>query len=233
MIAYTPVDLKIELPSEEDLYNYCITNTFSKKPKVENGIISVVGTKIDIKDWRTTLDAYEGRIYDEDTKDEWEIQYEKLHNATNSTDQLGEFYFDPRFKEMFPSLVEACLSLPFKYLTGVFFLLAGHKGTPIHKDPPPMSADPTQQTSIVPNRYNISLNCFDNPKFFIQNDKEKIYMKVTKEYPCFAFDNENYLHGADVADETSMRRMQLLIYGVLDDTKHQELLNKSIAKFYG
>jgi hypothetical protein len=123
--------------------------------------------------------------------------------------------------------------LPFKFISGIHLLLAGNRGTSIHNDPPPLKDDPSQQTEIVPNRYNISLNCFDDPRFYLTKDEgaEKIYMKVTPEYPCFAFDNKNYLHGADAPKTKNEIRMQLLVYGVIDDAKHKELLDRSIAKF--
>jgi hypothetical protein len=224
MIPYTSIDIPIKVPNEDHLYNYCITNTFSKNPKIENGIICLVGCREMLDDWRTTMDA-DGRCMDDEeiTKS----QYNRLYNIVNESSNTGTIYFEPRFKEQFPELVEACLKLPFKYFTGIFLLLAGKGGSLLHKDPPVLLDGPTQQTL---NRYNISLNCFDNPKFFVIDGSEKIYIKVTKEYPCFAFNGENYLHGADQSDVDSQRRMQLIIHGMLDANKHQELINRSITK---
>lgn len=235
MISYTPIDLPIQLPDEDELYDYCVSNTLSKTPNLDNGIICIVGCKEDLGDWRAIIDCYEGRIYDDETAHMWAEHYDKLFNATNSVDNVGQLYFEPKFKNKFPTLVDACLKLPFKFITGIHLLLAGNKGTHLHKDPPPMQDDPLQKTSIVPNRYNISLNCFDEPRFFVQrpDGTDKTYMKVTREYPCFAFNNEDYLHGADIPGQPNERRMQLLIYGILDNDKHQEVLSRSVEKFYG
>lgn len=229
MIPYTPIDIQVTVPDEEELYNYCLSNSFSKSPNLEEGIICIVGSKEELGDWRTTLNAYNGLISDKGNELLAKEQDTRVYNIVTSSNNLGSFYFEPTFKRQFPELVEACLKLPFKNLVGVFLLLAGHRGSAIHKDPKPVLDD--DSISTVPNRYNISLNCFENPKFFITDGNEKIYMKVTREYPCFAFDNENYLHGADPSDKESIRRMQLLIYGVLDEEKHKELLHRSIAKW--
>lgn len=235
MIPYTPIDLAIELPDTAALYHYCLTNTLSKNPNLDNGIICMVGCKEDLTDWRATIDCYDGRIYDQDTENFYNAHYDRLHKAANSTKKSNQVFFEPEFKKQFPSLVDACLKLPFEFLSSVHLLLAGNRGTPLHRDPPPLKDDPSQQSAVVPNRYNISLNCFDDPRFFVikEDGTEKTYMRVTSEYPCFAFNNRDYLHGADSPKTASEIRMQLLVYGVLDDGRHQELLNRSIEKFHG
>jgi hypothetical protein len=55
---------------------------------------------------------------------------------------------------------------------------------------------------------------------------------IPKEYPCYAFNNADFLHGSTVPDgRTIGKRIQLVVHGLLDDDKHIELLNRSLDKF--
>lgn len=232
MIPYTPIDISVVLPDEDKLYNYCLTHTFSKTPNVDNGIICFVGCKVELEDWRTIIDMYDGRIYDDETESLLDEQCNTIYEAMNNSEGLGQIYFEPDFKRMFPELVDTILQLPFKYFTGIHLMLAGNRESSVHRDPAALSDSKLQTITLPPDRYNIALNCFENPKFYIETEPGvKVYVKLEKEFPCFAFNNRDYKHGADIRDESSLRRMQLLIYGVLDNEKHTELINRSIDKF--
>jgi hypothetical protein len=233
MIPYTPIDLPIELPDETRLFNYCINNTLSKNPNLDNGIVCTVGSMIETDDWRSALDSYEGIICDVDTKHLVEVQHRKGYDAVGNSERLGNFYYEPSFEWGFPELVRFIKQLPFKYFTGVFLMLAGNRDSIPHTDPKSLD-NYSYPTVIEPSRYNIQLNNFADPKFYIQSvkDSSKDYVKLNKTYPCFAFNNDpsNFVHGADKTDKA---RMQLIIHGVLDVEQHKLLIERSINKFKG
>lgn len=232
-MKYVQLDIPVkEIPANDDVYNYIITNTYNKNPDVSNGIICIVGSKKNLTDFRTTLDIYSGVICGEENKETFEEHQDTLYRAINDTNNIGEFYYEPVFAKKFPQLVEAVEQFPFKYKTAVFLMLAGSKGSPIHQDPVLHSFDPSIKNTVVPDRFNIQLSYFENARFYIcdKEGNDKTYIRVTREYPCFAFDNQNYHHGADVPIENEIR-MQVLVFGLLDNEKHKELINRSLEKW--
>lgn len=232
MKPYTSIDLPISIPSEIKLMEYCKRQSMAKEPNLDNGMICVIGTMAVINDYRTVTDAYDmNTLYDNSTEHLVDKQQQILIDSTTNSKHVGYFYFERDFDIEFPELVEAIKQLPFQYLTGAFLLMTGiNRESKLHKDPFPLRDYPLSITSAEPSRYNIQLNHFDDSKFFLQESEgsEKIYVKVTPEYPCFAFNNSDYYHGADSSDT---HRLQILLYGILNEEHHQKLIKHSIEKF--
>jgi hypothetical protein len=57
----------------------------------------------------------------------------------------------------------------------------------------------------------------------------KLYCKVPQGYPVYAFNNLDCFHGSD--HDPNRLRMILDTGGMLDKTKHTELIKRSVAKF--
>lgn len=233
-MKYIQVDIPVkEIPPVDEVYDYIVSNTYSKNPDTRNGIICLVGCKKKLKDYRTTLDIYSGVICGEENKSTFDEHQDTLYRAINDTNNIGEFYYEPKFKEKFSALIDAVEQFPFVYKTAVFLMLAGSKGSPVHRDPMLHSFDPSIKNTVVPDRVNIQLTHFEDAKFYICDDEQgnnKTYIRVTKEFPCFMFDNQNYHHGADVPLKDE-KRMQVLVFGLLDNEKHTELVKRSAEKF--
>lgn len=232
MAPFIQLDIPVELPSELDLYTFCISSAFSTNYNHDNGIVIPVACKMPAEDWRSSTNLYAGLICDpgkekeaKEFEDEWFIR-------ANSQSGLGNLYYNPGFKKRFPALVDAINALPFKFITAAFIMLAGiHESVP-HKDPVAMQLDDSNDCPVLEfERFNIQLNCFNQPRFFLTDETSKFYIKVTSTYPCFAFNNRNYLHGADAAESVSENRMQILVYGIIDEHKYFDLIHRSIEKF--
>jgi hypothetical protein len=82
-----------------------------------------------------------------------------------------------------------------------------------------------------PERYNVLLSPhYEQDSFFICKEKhgEKHYPKILKDYPIYAFNNNETYHGADLVLD---KRVILICGGILDEQKHVDLINRSAEKF--
>lgn len=201
MIAYTPIDISIKIPNEDVLKRYFFDNHIInlKETTGYSSLLCALVSRNPVNDWR---DA--GQIF---------------------ADHTGkELYYAPGVKEIFPDLVDFVHSLPYKELIGVVLNL--------HKEYLPPHQDEYINEDIVgPERYNVLLTShYGQDSFFIckEKDSEKLYPKILKEYPVYAFSNNKVFHGADtVLDD----RIILICAGILDKEKHQDLISRSVEKF--
>lgn len=237
MKTWTPIDIPFTVPDENEMLEYVLSMSLTKdrQRKLDNGLLLVVGCMYnEHTDWRAATDSYSGPMFDPDTEHLFQSQWSMGIKATSDVSRLGEFYYEPRFQELFPEIPEYIKKLPFKYLTGVFIMLTGlNRPSPPHEDEMPLEG---YEYPVVdePSRYNIALNCFNVAKFFVEtHDKTfREYATITPEYPCYAFNNDirYVLHGADGID---VPRLQLIIIGVHDPEPHNALIKRSMEKFRG
>jgi hypothetical protein len=162
----------------------------------------MISTSKEPKDWR---------IYDNEM---WE-------NRRETQDIDPEVFVHPGFEDEFPEIVSVLKQLPFKQLS-VSGMLYQMGDIPPHND----THDPRQPTE--PRRYTIYLTNPDYNTFYFEKDGKKYFPKINKDYSCFVFNNTDVKHGALKLDR---EKIILTCAGILDNEKHDLLLNRSINKF--
>lgn len=231
---FLQLDIPVTLPNEQDLYTFCVSSSFSSGYKPENGIVVPVACKMPSDDWRSSTNLYGGLIFNPGDEDLSRAYEDAWFQRVNCKEGIGDIHFNPKFESQFPELVSAMNSLPFKYITAAFIMLAGMYESVPHRDPTPLQlVNEYSYFNCQYERFNIQLNCFNNPRFYLTNNNIKHYIKVTPGYPCFAFNNKDFLHGADPAISLTEQRMQILVYGIVDEIKYNDLITKSKEKFQG
>jgi hypothetical protein len=140
--------------------------------------------------------------------------------------QIGDnqgVLFHPGFEDAFPEIANCIKQLPFKQLTvsGMLFQLGE---IPPHQDETDIW-NPTE-----PRRYSIYLTSSEHNTFYVSKtpDSEKIFVNINPEYSCFVFNNTDCWHGAIKNDRP---KIILTTAGILDNDKHNLLLEKSLKKF--
>jgi hypothetical protein len=211
-ILFTPLDIPIDLPNEQEIYNWAEANTFRETnyKQFELGWFthSPVACCIPVGDWRDVRVLYEV----EDV-----LKNKQVNNP--------ETYFHPEFAKLFPGLVEAIKLLPFKELTGASVKIQRGPSFP-HRD----DLHTVEETGVSePKRITMSLTDVNYSTLYLEKDGVKIHPKIPQGYPCYAFNNRDVLHAADY--DPNRIRIILDTAGMLDVDKHNELLRNSIKKF--
>lgn len=207
-LIYVPIDIEVELPSEEELLAYHnehhVLNTDYEDYIDNRHIYTMCATRYKLDDWR----IWPNSLHND--KKGWKTpvdDYELLWNVD--------------FKEKFPSLVKLILELPFKQVAGAAFLYQIGAYKP-HFD----SAD--QNFPMEPRRYNVLLTSPDRNTFYMGDNDNRHYPEVDPKYPCFAFNNTDVTHGTE---QPTGLKIVMGIMGILDDEKHEALIKRSVEKF--
>lgn len=206
MIVYTPIDLPCRIPDHNLLVNYIKENYIInlKDTYGYTSLLSAIASRCDISNWRDANDVF--------ADDGYEI--------TND----HSLYYPPGVKELFPELLEVLNVLPYKQILGACISLHTNYLAP-HND------DVDTNFPSSPERYNILLSPhYDQDSFFIckELDGPRDYPTILKEYPVYAFNNKDIYHGADpVLDQ----RVIMICSGIIDEEKHQALIERSAEKF--
>jgi hypothetical protein len=201
MIAYTPVDISCKVPDHDLLVDYIEKNYITNLEQTygyTSKLCSIASNNV-ILDWRDANQIF----------------------ADYAGDKL---YFAPGVADMFPELLDILYSLPYKKIIGM--------GLSLHTNSLESHRDSILNFgSYSPERYNVLLSPhYEQDSFFICKEKhgEKTYPKILKEYPIYAFNNNETYHGADLVLD---KRVILICVGILDEKKHIELINQSAEKF--
>lgn len=206
MIVYTPVDLKCSIPNYNDLLEYIESNFITNLPSTlgYTSKLCPLAAHYSVKDWRDANDVFR-------------------NNGTGyRLEEDPVLYFAPDVTNKFPELFDIAFSLPYKQIYGLGLNLHTNS-LPAHRD----EIDLTGATS--PERYNVLLSPhYEKDSFFIQLNDHKVYPKILEEYPVYAFNNKDVLHGADIVLDN---RVILICDGILDHEKHLELVERSSKKF--
>lgn len=207
-LIYTQIDIPIHLPDVEDMRDFHFTHgTLNKDYEdiIQNRHdYTVACSCYDIDDWRILPTAKYMN------KNDWKIS--KLEYKLN---------WNPDFIKRFPSLVNAILAAPFKEIAFAGWMRQ-ISPYPAHKD----SLDPL--TPMEPRRYNILLTLPEHNTFWLGSDDNKIYPISSEEYPMFAFNNSDISHGTD---PITGFKLMMGIVGIIDNEKHKQLIERSLAKF--
>jgi len=211
-ILFTPLDIPINLPDEQEIYDWAEANTFrqTEYKQYELGWFthSPVACCMLPDDWRDVKELYKVEDY---------LKNQVVGNA--------DTFFHPEFAQLFPQLVEAIKALPFKELTGASVKIQRGPSFPHQDDLHTIEGDGL----IEPKRITMSLTDVGHSMLYLEKNGQKYYPKIPFGYPCYAFNNADVMHAADY-DPTRIRII-LDTAGMLDIEKHQELIKRSISKF--
>ena len=201
MLAYTPIDISINIPDGDVLKEYFFNNymTNLKETFGYTSLLCALISRNSVTDWRDATQVF-----------------------ADHTD--SDLFYAPNVKEIFPELIEFVHTLPYKEIIGAVLNL--------HTEYLPPHQDEFINLNVDgPERYNVLLTPhYEQESFFICKDKnsEKIYPKILKEYPVYAFSNNKVFHGAD---KVLKERIILICAGILDEEKHDKLVKASSEKF--
>jgi hypothetical protein len=215
-IAFLPIDIDVRLPDEEKLFTYCERY---KLPK--------------IKDSKDTVEYWDlvpviGRL----SSEQWQqIEFVRnvLYNRYNP--RLGECQWANNIDKEFPEIPYMLAQLPFKELTMVTMMIQ-KTYVPHHMDPHQgdVYLDPSEiSIDNEPHRYNIQLTQHGKAAYFVSqtHDGEKIFPKITREQPCFAFCERYHCHGSEYIGPN---KIQLSVFGIVDRQKHKDTIIKNLAR---
>lgn len=205
MIVYTPIDIKCKIPDQKILIDY-VNKNYLNKNIVLNALLCPLVVRKAVTDWR---DA--SQIFTED----------KLQDLTDS----DPIYYRPGIKELMPELIDIIEALPFRQVIAAGLHLQTAR-IYTHHD---YTIDFNNPKS--PERYNVLLTPhYDQDSFYIAKEitGEKIYPKILKDYPIYAFNDQQMFHGADPVLEN---RVIMICAGLIDHEKHENLIERSANKF--
>jgi len=207
-ILYTPLDIPVNLPNSQELYDWALKNTFRENTykQFELGWFthSPIAACIDPVDWRDVNMLH------------------KVENYLKNQYVNDKTVYHPEFKKLFPNIIDAIKQLPFKELTGASVKIQ-YGPTFAHRD----DLHSIEDTDLKePKRITMLLTEFST--LWLETDR-KFYPKVTPGYPIYAFNNSDCKHGSDFVE--GKIRMILDTAGILDSKNHSELIRRSIAKF--
>lgn len=218
-IAYLPIDIETNLPSEDKIINYC-----NRHMALDKGV----------SPYWDTFPIF-GRL----PSNEW-YDVDKLlgliRTKTIYTGNPGSYLND--FDKEFPEIVSIIDQLPFKELAYAILFRQTSLVEP-HID---RSEDEQYDLTIIeegqdvralelePKRYNILLTKHNYKSFYIseQIDSTRIYPVIPKNRSCIAFANDQHYHGADYVGED---KVMLFLSGSLDKEKHLALIKRSLEKY--
>jgi hypothetical protein len=130
--------------------------------------------------------------------------------------------WNPDFVKRFPTLVEAILAAPFKEIAFAGWMRQINPYI-LHQD----SVDPHYPTE--PRRYNILLTEPEHNTFYMEDGKGGEVRPISdKDYPMFAFNNTDVLHGTKPITKF---KLMMGIVGIVDEERHLKLLERSLEKF--
>lgn len=208
-LLYTQIDIPITLPEPADMedfhWSHCVLNKDYEDIIQNRHDYTVACSRYPMDDWR----ILPTKQYMD--KKDWKIEGREY--------QLN---WNPDFAKRFPTIVDAILAAPFKEIAFAGWMRQISE-YPAHTD----SYDPLKPTE--PRRYNILLTEPEHNTFWMRDENgEEWRPDSSKEYPMFAFNNIDTLHGTKPITKF---KLMLGIVGIIDDDKHQELIKRSVTKF--
>lgn len=205
-LIYLPIDIDLEWPDEAKIidwfHHHKLLDTDYWEYESNRHTWAMISTCKEPKDWR----RYDAEM--------WSNRREEGVNKG--------ILFHPSFEETFPNIAYCIRQLPFKQLT-VSGMLYQMGNIPPHKD------TQDQHSPTEPRRYSIYLTDPKYNTFYFSQDEQgenKIYPNLVT--PCFAFNNTDTWHGA-VA--TKRPKIILTTAGIIDNEKHEKLLQRSLEKY--
>ncbi len=154
-----------------------------------------------------------------------------VYNRYNSLIDVPMQYAN-NIDSIMPEIPYMLNQLPFTQLTFGFLLEQLQEVTKHHDVQKYDVYNDLNEISIEnePRRFNILLNRHSEPAFYVSEtlDTEKVYPNITKETPCFAFNERQYLHGSDYIGSG---KVMLIAGGLIDKEKFKDTISKNLERF--
>jgi hypothetical protein len=203
-IIYTPIDIEFEIPDEQEIVDWFNNHKIKEKDYWEYEQGRHEWCYVALRKEPKDWHTYEAWL-------DWSTERKPIKDA-------GLFFY-PGFEERFPGLAKCVRELPFAQIgTSGFIMQIGE--IPPHQD--------AAYEITEPRRYIIYVTDPDYNTFYLEHQGKRIFPEIDKKYRCFAFNNSDVQHGAVPTNRT---KILLSTVGIMDETKHQELLERSIKKF--
>jgi hypothetical protein len=208
-LIYAQIDVPILLPEPADMEDFHFTHRALNKDYediIQNRHeYTVACSRYNINDWRILPTA----------------QYMNKKEWKESSTEY-KLNWSPEFVKRFPTLVDAILAAPFKEIAFAGWMRQINH-YPLHRD----SYDQTEPTE--PRRYNILLTEPEHNTFFMEDGNGgEIRPDSSKDYPMFAFNNVDVMHGTKPITKF---KLMMGIVGIVDEDRHLKLLERSVEKF--
>jgi len=203
-IAYVPLDILTTLPNEDDVIN------FSKTYGQTMG-----------KCWLNTV------VYSSIPLNIWEDR-DKFNYILDNNIDLGhdpEYFYN--FDKIFPEIAGIIEQLPYKKIKYACLFQQIKEVAP-HNDETRYIENASSNPYKNLKRINIFLTKHHYKSFYMYGNGTKQHISIPKTRSVFAFNDEEYEHGADWAGED---KCLLVTNGELDNDIHQKLVEQSIEKF--
>ena len=205
-ILYTPIDIEFDMPKEQDIIDWF------EEHKI-----------LDTDYWEYTQNRHTWcLVVSRQPHEDWR-RYKVWQSWTNNRTAIDNpgLFFHPGFAEQFPGLANAISQLPFSQIGGGGFIKQMSE-IPAHQD------TDTGFDVTEPKRYLIYVTNPTHNTFYLEHQGKKYYPEIDNKYRCFAFNNNDVLHGAESPSAT---KILLSVTGIIDNTQHTKLINRSMLKF--
>ena len=208
-LIYAQIDIPIVLPDSKDMEDFHFTHgTLNKDYEdiIQNRHdYTVACSRYPVDNWRILPTA---KYMD---KEDWKKSSEEY-----------KLNWSPDFVKRFPTLVDAILAAPFKEIAFAGWMRQINPYI-LHRD----SHD--QQQPMEPRRYNILLTEPEHNTFYMEDGQGgEVRPTSSREYPMFAFNNTDVLHGTKALTKF---KLMMGIVGIIDKEKHEQLIHRSVNKF--
>lgn len=209
MILYSPIDLQVSVPDTELIIQFCIDNDLSKT-------IDVYQKGLGHND--ITLALLYANIAKDEIEDPQKI-LDVFRKKSVASEETSTWLNNADI--LFPTLVNFVGLLPFKKITLIHAAMQRRK---INMD----IISTGLQSRNDPTQYAIQLTHHNMTSMQIGKDCSTFKsIKISKDHPCYALNNSAYFG----FEWENVPQVHLIIYGLLDEEKHTELINRSITKF--
>lgn len=206
-ILYTPLDIKFDMPSYDDIIDWFDNN------KIYDPDFWVF--KEGRHEWALCAASHEPENWQRiKPYNDWLAQDHKESEG-------AKLRFAPHFCERLPGLVEAIKQMPFKEI-GAVGMLKQLKNIEPHVD----TYDPT--LPLEPRRYMIYLTDPSQNTFYIEDQMHCIMPEIHDTYRAFAFNSTDVKHGATPPNDV---KILMSVVGILDHDRHNEMIERSVSKF--
>lgn len=204
-VIYTPIDIEFDIPDEHEIIEWFHENKITDTDYWEYAEGRHEWCYVALRKEPKDWRTYDAWL-------DWSKERKPIEHAG--------LYFHPGFEERFPGLAKCIRELPFDQIgTSGFIMQIGT--IPPHQD--------SAYEIIEPRRYIIYVTDPRYNTFYLEHEGKKIFPEIDEKYRCFVFNNSDVLHGAEPTNRT---KILLSTVGIMNEKKHKELLDRSIAKFH-
>jgi hypothetical protein len=209
-IAYLPIEIDVRLPDPQIILDYI--DAYQLKTKHTTWKIAPILGRVNTENW------YEGNAYAN-------VIYNRYNTSIKSKTQYAN-----NIDKLMPEIPYMLSQLPFKQLT---FGLLLEQMTEVTKHHDVQAYDIYNDLTEIehePRRFNILMTRHSEKAFYLSEslESENVYPIITKENPCFAFNERHYLHGSDYIGPN---KVMIMAGGIIDKKKFKDMIDRNLKKF--